>query len=84
MFVPAMVLGVIGGLLGALFSVLNVQFGRLRKAIVGGLRYKALQKAFLFIEPNIIMVCISLPLKLIILSVVNLASAACSKNYFVC
>lgn len=57
MFVPAMIVGLIGGVLGALFAIVNVHIGKLRKKILRGLRHKPLQKAFLFLEPNVIMVC---------------------------
>ena len=56
MFIPAMVLGCLGGILGALFTILNLKIARLRRRVVTRMRKPRLQKIFKFCEPLLIMV----------------------------
>ena len=57
MFAPAMLLGFIGGLLGALFTVANIKMARFRRRLMAKIRRPSVEKIVRFIEPPVIMVC---------------------------
>ncbi len=77
MFAPAMFLGIIGGLLGATFTIMNLKMSRLRRRIMTRIRHPMLQKMMRFFEPAMIIVSTSFPnytLYLLILSVTSPSS----------
>ena len=56
MFLPAMALGCLGGVFGALFTITNLKMARLRRRVITRIRRPSLQKLCRFAEPLIIMV----------------------------
>lgn len=56
MFIPTVIIGVIGGILGSLFVVINLKVARTRKRILARLKDKWKQTVFRLIEPVLIMV----------------------------
>lgn len=56
MFAPAMLLGFIGGIFGAIFTILNLKITRLRRRLVSRIKPPFAQKIVRFMEPPIIMV----------------------------
>ena len=56
MFAPAMLLGLIGGILGATFTIMNLKIARTRRRLFAKIKYPAIQKAVRFMEPPVIMV----------------------------
>lgn len=56
MFIPAMLLGLIGGLLGAVFTVVNLKMSRIRRRLLAKVRKPIAQKVLRFLEPPLIMV----------------------------
>lgn len=56
MFAPAMLLGVIGGLLGATFTIMNLKINRTRRRILAKVKNSYLQKMLRWFEPPLIMV----------------------------
>ena len=56
MFIPTMLIGVIGGLLGAAFTILNLKITRYRKSILHKVGKDWAQKLIKLFEPCIIMV----------------------------
>jgi len=59
MFVPALLIGIIGGILGAIFTILNIKMAKIRRRIFSRLRHAVAQKILRFFEPLVIVV--SLP-----------------------
>jgi hypothetical protein len=55
-FIPAVILGVIGGFMGALFTFMNLKVARLRKRLLAGLNAKWKQNTARMVEPVIIIV----------------------------
>ncbi|XP_013401688.1 chloride channel protein B [Lingula anatina] len=55
MFLPSVVLGIFGGILGAIFTIINLKIGRTRRAIMSKITNKWLEKLARFFEPLIIM-----------------------------
>ena len=58
MFLPATVLGMLGGVFGATFTITHLKISRLRRRILTKLRKPCLQKIVRFVEPLLIMVCL--------------------------
>ena len=56
MFGPALLIGVIGGVLGAIFTILNIKMTRFRRLIFARLRHAVAQKILRFFEPLVIVV----------------------------
>ena len=56
MFAPAMLLGFIGGIFGAIFTIMNLKISRLRRRLVTRIRRPFAQKCVRFLEPPLIMV----------------------------
>ena len=56
MFIPTAVIGIIGGLLGALFTILNLKMTRLRKKLLSSIGREWIQKLIRLFEPALIMV----------------------------
>ena len=56
MFAPAMLLGLIGGILGAIFTIMNLKMSRCRRKLFTKIRRPVVQKIVRFLEPPIIMV----------------------------
>ncbi|ELU08671.1 hypothetical protein CAPTEDRAFT_215079 [Capitella teleta] len=56
MFAPAMLLGFIGGIFGAIFTILNLKITRLRRRLVSRIKPPFAQKIVRFMEPPIIMI----------------------------
>ncbi|XP_064648875.1 H(+)/Cl(-) exchange transporter 7-like isoform X2 [Lineus longissimus] len=56
MFMPAVVLGIMGGVLGALFTVLNLKIRRIRRLINSKIKNKHLEKLNKFCETIVIMI----------------------------
>jgi len=56
MFAPAVLIGVIGGVLGAIFTILNIKMARFRRRIFTRLRHVVSQKILRFFEPLVIVV----------------------------
>ena len=56
MFIPTAVIGIIGGLLGALFTILNLKMTRLRKKLLSSIQREWIQKLIRLFEPALIMV----------------------------
>ena len=64
MFAPAMFLGIIGGLMGATFTILNLKIARLRRRLIHKLKKPSAQKVIRFLEPPVLIVSSdNLPLK---------------------
>ena len=55
-FVPALILGVVGGLLGALFTFANLKVARGRKWLLGSIKNSLARNLLKLAEPVIIMV----------------------------
>ncbi|XP_013403924.1 chloride channel protein C [Lingula anatina] len=55
-FIPAAILGVIGGILGAMFTFINLKIARGRKRLLSNIKNQGLQKCVRLLEPNIIMI----------------------------
>nr|XP_009858717.1 chloride channel protein C-like [Ciona intestinalis] len=55
-FIPSAILGCIGGILGALFTFLNVKIARLRRRLLSKIKSQQNQKVVRFLEPCIIMI----------------------------
>lgn len=53
---PAAVVGIVGGIMGAAFTFLNLKISRTRRNILSHVKSKRLQKSFLIAEPLLIMV----------------------------
>jgi len=56
MFAPAVLIGIIGGVLGAIFTILNIKMARFRRRILTRLRHAVAQKILRFFEPLVIVV----------------------------
>ena len=56
MFAPAVLIGIIGGVLGAIFTILNIKMARFRRRMFTRLRHAAVQKIVRFFEPLVIVV----------------------------
>lgn len=81
-FLPAAILGVVGGLLGALFTFLNLKICRLRRYILGLIKNVWKQNALKILEPVLIMVrrhCIGV-IQLAVCKPVDIACDAVSKQ----
>lgn len=59
MFIPTIILGVVGGLLGALFTILNLKIARLRRRILARIKGKWKQNGFRLLEPAVLMVIVT-------------------------
>ncbi|KXJ16127.1 chloride channel protein D [Exaiptasia diaphana] len=55
-FIPTVILGVIGGLLGALFTFLNLKIARFRRYHIGSIKSKGWKNLAKLMEPIIIMI----------------------------
>lgn len=62
MFAPAMLLGFIGGIFGAIFTIMNLKITRLRRRLISRIKNSYAQKCVRFLEPPIIMVSSHCPL----------------------
>ncbi|XP_021349957.1 chloride channel protein C-like isoform X2 [Mizuhopecten yessoensis] len=61
MFIPTVIIGVIGGLLGAIFTILNLKMTRGRKKLLSTIsEHTILQKLLRIFEPAVIMIIITL------------------------
>lgn len=61
MFIPTVIIGVVGGLLGAVFTILNLKMTRGRKKLLSTIsEHTILQKLIRLFEPALIMVLITL------------------------
>jgi chloride channel 7 len=56
MFLPAMLLGFMGGILGAIFTITNLKISRFRRRVLGRVKRPLVQKMLRFLEPPLIMV----------------------------
>jgi len=56
MFLPAVLLGVIGGLMGSMFTVGNLKIARLRRRLLAKIKSPLRQKIARISEPVLIMV----------------------------
>lgn len=56
MFLPTVVIGIVGGILGALFTFLNLKFARMRKRLLATVQRLWVQKVARMVEPVIVMV----------------------------
>ena len=56
MFLPAILVGIIGGVLGATFTLLNVRIVKQRTQLINSVRRPAVKKFLRMLEPVIIMV----------------------------
>ncbi|KAH9499720.1 hypothetical protein Btru_077658 [Bulinus truncatus] len=59
MFIPSVVIGVIGGLLGSLFTILNLKIHRYRKRVLASIKPTWLVRAVRLGEPALIMLIMS-------------------------
>ncbi|XP_048253453.1 chloride channel protein C-like [Haliotis rufescens] len=59
MFIPTVVIGVIGGVTGALFTIINLKLTRGRKRLLSWISRNWAQKAFRLGEPALIMVIVT-------------------------
>ncbi|KAL5021105.1 hypothetical protein ScPMuIL_000260 [Solemya velum] len=60
MFIPTVVIGVIGGFLGAAFTILNLKIARARKRILAGISRLWVKNSIRVLEPVIIMVSLGI------------------------
>lgn len=56
MFIPTVIIGVIGGVLGSLFAIINLKVARTRKRILAHLSKPWKQSLLRLLEPAVIMV----------------------------
>lgn len=56
MFIPTIIIGAIGGMLGAAFTIMNLKMTRGRKRLLAKMGNPHLQKVFRVCEPAFIMV----------------------------
>ena len=56
MFIPAVIIGVIGGLMGSLFTIVNLKIHRLRKRNLAAIKKPWLVKFVRLAEPALVMV----------------------------
>ncbi|XP_041376140.1 chloride channel protein C-like [Gigantopelta aegis] len=59
MFIPTVVIGLIGGITGALFTIINLKMARTRKRLMSSISRPWIQKTIRMVEPAIIMVLVS-------------------------
>ncbi|XP_046549442.1 chloride channel protein B-like [Haliotis rubra] len=59
MFIPTVVIGIIGGLTGALFTIINLKITRSRKRLLSRIGKSWGQKTFRLVEPAVIMVIVT-------------------------
>ncbi|XP_064610554.1 chloride channel protein C-like [Liolophura sinensis] len=59
MFLPTFVIGIVGGILGALFTFLNLKFARVRKRLLATVQRVWVQKLARMVEPVIVMVLVT-------------------------
>ena len=57
MFIPTLIIGTVGGLLGAVFTILNLKMTRGRKRLLSKINTEWAQKMVRILEPALIMVC---------------------------
>ena len=57
MFIPTLIIGMVGGLLGAVFTILNLKMTRGRKRLLNKINNEWVQKMVRIFEPALIMVC---------------------------
>jgi len=62
MFLPAILLGVIGGVLGSMFTIVNVKIARLRRRLMAKIKGARRQQIIRIAEPVVIMVSASMSL----------------------
>ncbi|XP_060587255.1 chloride channel protein C-like isoform X2 [Ruditapes philippinarum] len=60
MFLPTLIIGIIGGLLGAAFTILNLKITRFRKTILYKVKKDWAQKLIKLIEPCLIMIIVTI------------------------
>ena len=56
MFIPTIIIGLIGGLLGAVFTILHLKMTRGRKRLLANIQSEWLQKILRIFEPAVIIV----------------------------
>lgn len=56
MFIPTVIIGMIGGVLGALFVFSNLKLARVRRALIAKFESPLTQKLFRLLEPCVIIV----------------------------
>lgn len=56
MFIPTMIIGVIGGILGAVFTIMTLKMARGRKRVLNAISNEWVQKMVRIFEPALIMV----------------------------
>ncbi|KAK3764217.1 hypothetical protein RRG08_044143 [Elysia crispata] len=59
MFIPSAILGVLGGLLGSAFTILNLKMTRFRKRRLASISSPGLVKVIRFVEPALVMLVMS-------------------------
>jgi hypothetical protein len=59
MFIPTVIIGMLGGGLGALFTIINLKVARLRRRFLARMEAKWKQNIFRMSEPAVIMVRIT-------------------------
>ncbi|XP_045194209.1 H(+)/Cl(-) exchange transporter 6-like isoform X2 [Mercenaria mercenaria] len=60
MFLPTLIIGIIGGLLGAAFTILNLKITRFRKTVLYKVKRDWAQKLIKLLEPCLIMVIVTI------------------------
>ena len=56
MFIPTVVIGILGGGLGALFTIINLKIARVRRRFLSRMEAKWKQGLFRMVEPAFLMV----------------------------
>ena len=56
MFIPTVIIGILGGGLGALFTIINLKIARVRRRFLARMEAKWKQNVFRMIEPAVLMV----------------------------
>ncbi|KAK6185139.1 hypothetical protein SNE40_007435 [Patella caerulea] len=59
MFIPTVIIGILGGTLGALFTIINLKITRGRKKLLARIKRNWIQKSVRLFEPAVIMVIVS-------------------------
>lgn len=67
MFIPSVLIGVIGGLLGSLFTILNLKIHRVRKKILTSIHSAIAVKILRLLEPALVMVQLIIYMSLLVL-----------------
>ncbi|XP_022340708.1 chloride channel protein C-like isoform X1 [Crassostrea virginica] len=60
MFIPTIIIGLIGGLLGAVFTILHLKMTRGRKRLLANIQSEWLQKILRIFEPAVIIIIVSI------------------------